>query len=281
MSTTQSPQDEIAAMQATLARHDEDLERIKQRMLESEESTRALLENIVAELTATRDSIAQELRAVHERLDAHTSILNVHTERLDAHTERLDAQAAAQANTDLEIASIKEMLAALVARTDAIVEDISAMSRTLTETNSRVGNLAGTRYERRIARIICRRPSRTIGLTQPQLLHTDWGETDTALLTLLSDADTITDDEYEDLLASDIILAGQNAAGQNAYAVVEIGITVSSIDVNRAARRARALAGATGAACTAIVVGSEIPDAERERATGAEVSIISITERTD
>ena len=274
MSTTQSPQDEIAAMQATLARHDEDLERIKQQMLESEESTRALLENIVAELTATRDNIAQELRAVNDRLDAHTDILN-------AHTERLDAQAAAQANTDREIAgingeisTIKETLSVLVDRTDA-------MSRTLTETNSRVGNLAGTRYERRVARIICRRPSRTIGLTQPQVLHTDWGETDTAFLTLLSDADTITDDEYEDLLASDIILAGQNAAGQNAYAVVEIGITVSSIDVNRAARRARALAGATGAACTAIVVGSEIPDAERERATGAEVSIISITERID
>ncbi len=274
MSTTQSPQDEIAAMQATLARHDEDLERIKQQMLESEESTRALLENIVAELTATRDNIAQELRAVHERLDAHTSVLNTHT-------ERLDAQAAAQANTDLEIAGIKETLAALVARTDTIVEEMGAMSRTLTETNSRVGNLTGTRYERRVARIILRRPSRTIGLSQPQMLHTDWGETDAAFLDLLRDADTITDDEYEDLLASDIILTGQNAAGQNAYAVVEIGITVSSIDVNRAARRARALAGAIGAACTAIVVGSEIPDAERERATGAEVSIISITERID
>ena len=302
MSTTQSPQDEIAAMQATLARHDEDLERIKQRMLDSEESTRALLENIVAELTETRDNIAQELRAVNERLDTHTSILNAHTERLDthtsilnahterldahtsilnAHTERLDTQAAAQANTDLEITSIKETLAALVARTDAIVEDIGAMSKTLTETNSRVGNLAGTRYERRVARIICRRPSRTIGLTQPQVLHTDWGETDTAFLTLLSDADTITDDEYEDLLDSGIILVGQNAAGQNAYAVVEIGITVSSIDVNRAARRARTLVGASGAGCAAIVVGSEIPEAEQERAARTEVSIISITERID
>ena len=143
-------------------------------------------------------------------------------------------------------------------------------------------NLAGIRYERRVGRIrLSPAQAAPAPLTQPQEMHTDWGETDTALLTLLSDADTITDDEYEDLLASDIILAGQNAAGQNAYAVVEIGITVSSIDVNRAARRARALAGATGAACTAIVVGSEIPDAERERATGAEVSIISITERTD
>ena len=276
MSTMQSPHDEIAAMQATLARHEEDLERIKQRMLESDESTRALLENVVAELTATRDNIAQELRAINGRLDTHTDILN-------NHTERLDAQAEAQANTDREVASIngeiagingeisaiKEMLAMLVDRTDA-------MSRTLNETNSRVGNIAGTRYERRVARIIRRRPSRTIGLSQAQVLHTDWDETDAAFLTLLSDADTITDDEYEDLLASDIILAGRNAAGQNAYAVIEIGVTVSSTDVNRAARRARTLATATGAQCNAIVVGSEIPDAERERATRAGVAVIAV-----
>ena len=288
MSTTQSPQDEIAAMQATLARHDEDLERIKQRMLESEESTRALLESIVTELAATRDNIAQELRAVNERLDAHTRILNSHTERLDAHTsmlnshtERLDAQTAAQANTAREIAgingeisTIKETLSVLVDRTDA-------MSRTLNETNSRVGNLTGTRYERRVARIILRRPSRTIGLSQPQMLHTDWGETDAAFLDLLSDADTITDDEYEDLLASDIILAGQNAAGQNAYAVIEISVTVGSTDVNRAARRARTLTGAVGTECTAVVVGSEIPDAERERATGAGVAVIVVAEPED
>ena len=274
MSTTQSPHDEIAAMQATLARHEEDLERIKQQMLESDESTRALLENVVAELTATRDNIAQELRAINGRLDTHTDILN-------NHTERLDAQAEAQANTDREVAgingeisAIKEMLAMLVDRTDA-------MSRTLNETNSRVGNIAGTRYERRVARIIRRRPSRTIGLSQAQVLHTDWDETDAAFLTLLSDADTITDDEYEDLLASDIILAGRNAAGQNAYAVIEIGVTVSNTDVNRAARRARTLATATGAQCNAIVVGSEIPDAEQERATRAGVAVIAVAAPED
>ncbi len=274
MSTTQSPQDEIAAIQATLARHDEDLERIKQRMIESEESTRAFLENIVAELTATRDNIVQELRAVNERLDAHTDILN-------NHTERLDARAAAQANTDREIAgingeisTIKETLSVLVDRTDA-------MSRTINETNSRVGNLAGTRYERRVARIIFRRPSRTIGLSQPQVLHTDWGETDTAFLALLSDADTITDDEYGDLLDSDIILAGQNAAGQNSYAVVEVGITVSSNDINRAARRARTLTTATSTQCSAIVVGSEIPEAELERAARAGVAVIMVVESED
>ena len=260
MSTMQTPQDEIAAMQATLARHEEELARIRQWLPETDAGMRPVWESIADELAATRESIRRELLAIHERLDA---------------------QAAAQANTDREIVSIngeivtiKETLAALINRTDD-------MSRTLTETNSRVGNLTGTRYERRVARIILRRPSRTIGLSQAQVLHIDWGETDTAFLMLLKDADTISDDEYEDLMDADIILVGQNTAGQSAYAVVEIGVTVSSSDVNRAARRARTLANATGAPCRAIVVESEIPDAERGRAARTDVAIVSVAERVD
>ena len=186
--------------------------------------------------------------------------------------------------TDVVVARIDEV----VDRTDVVVVHIAelkastdAMSRTLTETSSRVGNLTGSRFERRVARIIRRRTSLTIGLSQARVLHTDWGETDAPLLTLLNDADAISDDEYEDLLDADIIVAGQNAAGQLAYAVVEIGVTVNSTHVNRAARRARTLAKATGEECIAIVVGSEIPDAERERAMRAGAAVIAVAAPED
>ena len=260
MSTMQSPQDEIAAMQATLARHAEDLERIKQWLPEIADTVRQGLEQQAAEFTAVHERIERELNAIRERQDAQ----------------------------DGEIASIKESLAVLVdrtdqlaVRTDEVVDRLDAMSRTLNETNSRVGNLAGTRYERRVARIILRRPSRSIGLSPVQMLHTDWGETDADFMVLLRDADSISDDEYEDVLDSDIILVGQNSAGQSAYAVVEISITVSSADVNRAARRARRLARATGDGCSAIVVGSEIPPAEQERAQRSAVAIVAIAEQAD
>ncbi|MDE2786047.1 MAG: hypothetical protein OXL37_05225, partial [Chloroflexota bacterium] len=169
----------------------------------------------------------------------------------------------------------------LAARTDEVVDRLDAMSRTLTETNSRVGNLTCTRYERRVARIILRRPSRSIGLSPVQVLHTDWGETVNEFVWLLNDADSINDDEYEDLMDADIIIVGQDAAGQRAYAVVEISVTVSSTDVNRAARRARTLARATGDECSAIVVGSEIPPAEQERAQRSAVAIVAIAERVE
>ena len=260
MSTMQTPQDEILAIQATLELHAEDLERIKQWLPEIADTVRHGLEQQAAEFTAVHERIERELNAIRERQDAQ----------------------------DGEIASIKESLAVLVARTDQlaartdeVVDRLDAMSRTLNETNSRVGNLAGTRYERRVARIILRRPSRSIGLSPVQMLHTDWGETDADFLVLLRDADSISDDEYEDVLDSDIILVGQNSAGQSAYAVVEISITVSSADVNRAARRARTLARATGDGCSAIVVGSEIPPAEQERAQRSAVAIVAIAEQAD
>jgi hypothetical protein len=179
---------------------------------------------------------------------------------------------------DLSRCSSRPVVVAHIAEVKASTD---AMSRTLTETSSRVGNLTGTRFERGVAKTISRRLSRGIGLSQIQVLHTDWGETDTALLMSLNESNTISDDEHYDLLAADVIVAGQNVAGHLAYAVVEIGVTVNSTHVNRSARRARTLARATGEECTAIVVGSEIPDAERERATRAGAAVIAVAAPED
>ena len=263
MSTLPPPQDEIAAIRATLARHEEDLERLKQWLPETGDATGSPLQNLVAELRATRDGIRQELLAIRERLDA------------------LEA---AQANTDREIASIKDELAGIKETLAMLVARVDAMSSTLTETNSRLGNLTGSRLERRVARNIRVTLRRATGLSQARVLHRDWGETDDDLIDLLDEAyelGSITWREREDVLDADLIAAGVNPDGQPAYALAEISVTVASLDVNRAARRARTIAKATGAECTAIVAGSEIPAAERERATRAGVAVIVVAARED
>ena len=71
MSTAQSPQDEIAAMQAALARHDEDLERIKQWLPESPDSVRQAIEQQAAEFAAAHERIERELNAVRERQESN------------------------------------------------------------------------------------------------------------------------------------------------------------------------------------------------------------------
>ncbi len=282
MSTMQQPpQDDIAAIQTTLAHHASDLEQIKRQLPEIAGAVREEMERRATEFTAVNERIWQELTAIRQGQDdlalAQTNtvreIAGIKSDivRIDDNIVRIDG----------EVASLKEIADMLVARTDAMLDRMDTMSRTLTTIDSRVGNLTGTRYERRVARIILRRPSRSIGLSPAQVLHTDWGETVNEFVWLLNDADAISDDEYEDLMDADIIIVGQNAAAQRAYAVVEISVTVSSTDVNRAARRARTLAKATGDECSAIVVGSEIPDTERERAARTEVAVISVAERFD
>ena len=277
MSTMQPSQDEIAAMQATLALHAEDLERIKQWLPESPDSVRQAIEQQAAEFTAAHQRIERELNAIRERQQAQEDeITNIKQTLVELITR-----------TDAVVARIDEV----VDRTDVIVSHIAevkartdAMSLTLTETNSRLGNVTGTRHERRVARNIRVLLRRSIGLSQGRVLHRDWGETDDNLIDLLDDADengAITRRQRDDVLDADIIVAGQKGAGQSAYAVVEIGITVSSIDVNRAARRARTIAGATGDECSAVVVGSEIPDAERERATRVGIVVITVARPID
>jgi hypothetical protein len=274
MSTMQTPQDEISAIQATLALHAEDLERIKQQLPEIAGAVRQAIEQATAEFVAAHERIERELNAVRERQEAQAGEIAIIKGTLSVLVIR----------TDVVVARIDEV----VDRTDVVVAHIAevkastdAMSRTLTETSSRVGNLTGTRFERGVAKTISRRLSRGIGLSQIQVLHTDWGETDTALLMSLNESNTISDDEHYDLLAADVIVAGQNVAGHLAYAVVEIGVTVNSTHVNRSARRARTLARATGEECTAIVVGSEIPDAERERVTRAGAAVIAVAAPED
>lgn len=270
----QTPQDEISAIQATLALHAEDLERIKQQLPEIAGAVRQAIEQATAEFVAAHERIERELNAVRERQEAQAGEIAIIKGTLSVLVIR----------TDAVVARIDEV----VDRTDVVVAHIAevkastdAMSRTLTETSSRVGNLTGTRFERGVAKTISRRLSRGIGLSQIQVLHTDWGETDTALLMSLNESNTISDDEHYDLLAADVIVAGQNVAGHLAYAVVEIGVTVNSTHVNRSARRARTLARATGEECTAIVVGSEIPDAERERVTRAGAAVIAVAAPED
>ena len=314
MSTIQTPQDEIAAIQATLALHAQDLARINRQLPEIAETVRIALERQAAESAAAHEQIVRELQAIRERQDAQErAIIGINGEivgikgeivgingeivgikgdivRIDGEIVgikgaivRIDGEIVGIkdeiASIKDEITHIKEQLAVLFARTDAIIARMDAMSATLKSLDSRVGNITGTRLERRVARNIRGRLRRSIGLSQSRILHRDWGETDDDLIDLLDDADErgiISRQERDDALDADLIVVGADADGQRAYAVIEISVTVDNLDVNRAARRARAIAKATAAECTAIVVGSDIPDAERQRAARAGAAVITV-----
>ena len=284
MTTTQTPRDEIAAIHATLALHAQDLARINRQLPELAETVRQGLERQAAESATAHERIFRELQAIRERQDAQESAIARIDGEIGGIKNDIGGIRGDIARIDGEIVGIKEQLAVLLARTDAIIAQMATMSSTLKSLDSRVGNLTGTRLERRVARTIRGRLRRAIGLTQCRILHRDWGETDDGLVDLLDDADergAITRQEREDVLDADLIVAGAAADGQYAYAVIEIGVTVDNLDVNRAARRARTVAKATDAECTAIVAGSAIPDAERARAARTGAAVITVSRPED
>ncbi len=167
---------------------------------------------------------------------------------------------------------------------DEMIVQMGAMRRIMAEINEQLENYGGTRYERRVARNIRGVLRRSFGLSQVRVVHRDWGDTDDGLSDLLDDADergAITREERDDVLDADLIAAGANPDGQRVYVLVEVGFTVADADVNRAARRARTVAKATDAECNALVVGSEIPDHEYERARRAGVTIVAMAAAAD
>lgn len=80
-----------------------------------------------------------------------------------------------------------------------------------------------------------------------------------------ADRGDISRDERRDLLLADVVARGRRVdIDQDAYLVAEVSATVREDDVERAARRARVLARATGTEAVAAVAGHEIlQDAER------------------
>ena len=98
------------------------------------------------------------------------------------------------------------------------------------------------------------------------------------LLDQAFDRNAINSDEADLAQFADIVIAGVNADGNPAYAVIEASITVDEHDVSRAKDRADIIARATNAATIAAVVGTELPDDIRQLAESGGVSIVILAE---
>ena len=86
----------------------------------------------------------------------------------------------------------------------------------------------------------------------------------------------ITEAENDQLIFSDVILAGLDKAGQPVQAVLEVSLTVQQSDIERAVTRARILEKATGIRTLAGVVGETVPEEERNRAQERGVTCFTV-----
>ena len=150
-----------------------------------------------------------------------------------------------------------------------------------TRLEGRIGDVAGTAYERRIAKHCRRIVGRHLGIGRAKVMHSinvTENEAFDNLIDAASEAGSITDEQAYDLDRADIILAGDSAPGQFGYAVIEVSETISDSDVDRAHERAAILARAISEPVAAAVIGKAVSDANRQRADQSGVNVIIMAE---
>ena len=280
-------ENDVAELKASQARTENDVTELKAGQARLEAS-QARTENDVTELKAGQ----ARLEASQARTENDVTELKAGQARLEASQARTENDVtelkASQARTEAEVAELKAgqaRLEASQARTENEVTELKAGQARL-ETNQasmwgELRRLTGTEYERKIARILRRRSQRYFGITGSELVHSITMPNSNLIPELLDqafDRDAISSDEADLAQFADIVIAGVNADGNPAYAVIEASITVDEHDVSRAKDRADIIARATNAATIAAVVGTELPDDIRQLAEAGGVSIVILAE---
>lgn len=224
--------------------------------------------------------LATVLRDTTEQIAGYalvsSRVIATTVERLDRVESDLAELKAAQIRLEASVQAIRE--------TQARMEnDIAELKAGQNRMQGQLNNLIGSDYERKVARRAARIARRHLDLRQgaavygvnvPDSVSVGIQE----LLDQATESGSISPEQADDLERADLILAGSTSGGQSAYAVAEISLTIDEHDVDRTYSRSRILARASGSMSQAIVIGTAISDANRQRAEGDNVVVAIITE---
>ena len=208
-----------------------------------------------------------DLKAVQAQHSADIADLKAGQARLEAGQVRLEIGQvrleAGQAQHSAEIIDLKAVQAELIAKQ--------------TSMQGQLNRLAGTDYERKIARNLRRRAYRHFGINDAELTHSVTLPNSNRIPDLLDAAyaqGVITDDEVEQAQVIDIVIGGVTDANLPAYVAIEASVTVGYSDISRARERAAIISRAAGVPVIAGVVGTEIPAAVRQNAADNGVTVV-------
>ena len=213
-----------------------------------------------------REAMRQHVRdeEFNDRILSDLSEIKTDVVELKAGQDRMEAR---QDRMETDIADIKAGQARMEARQDRMEGQIS--------------NLTGTSYERKIAKRAARIVRRYLDIRNAELVYSLANPENPHLSSLLyqaTEARLISDEQANDLEDTDLILLGRNPEGEPIYVVTEVSITIDDSAVGRAARRARALQTAGSLVTRAVVIGTAVSHANRQRAAQSGVTVIIMAE---
>ena len=273
--------DILAAMErdpelcAEMRRHilGEEILRLPETVANLAQTVREILD-VVRGISERQDRMEGQLGRMEERQDRVEGQLVRMEERQDRVEERQDRVEERQDRMEQDITDLK-------AGQSRMEQDITDLKAGQSRMQGQLNNLMGTDYERKVARRLRRTAERRLNLRAAEVIYavvTPDNNTIPDLLSEALDAGRIDNDQIDEVERADLIISGRNQAGGTTYAVVETSITIDRRDIDRAAVRATLLERASDATALAVVVGTDISDADRSHAGDNGVAVIVMLE---
>ena len=277
MTTTMSPVDRQAFLQAL--REDQGFREearallLTQELLKLPEQVAALTEQVAA-LTVRLDQfiIAQEaINAEQREFNAAQRELNRTVEiRLSRLEDQVAALTTQVANLTTQVSNLTTQVGNLTGRVDNLIGRVDNLT-------NQVSDLQGFSLEFRIQGKIQSLLHRRLKFRGAQILKSLSAPPGASFYNFLQNAvdqNRITDDDVGQLLSADLLLRARLPdSTEQVHVAVEVSRTVGNDDITRARERADLLAAAAGTQGRAVVIGTIIPEPQRERAAALGVAL--------
>ena len=231
----------------------------------------------IADLISINEMIVERL----ERLEAGQAKLESSQTRLESGQAKLESSQTRLESGQAKLESSQTRLESGQAKLESSQTRLEAgqarLESGMTNLSSRFGNIIGSDYERRAAQSARRLVRLGLGIRRARVLLAKTAPDRNEIPELLNEAaenGIVSDDEADDLLLADIILTGEGAGGETAYAVCETSVTLYDQDVLRAKRRAGILQRASGLTVLPAVIGQSAPQGTLDLADRENVAFL-------
>ena len=205
--------------------------------------------------------LTQELLELPDRLAELVKVVEAMNQRLDRMEGRLD-----------EMGVLLDGMGVLL---DGMGVRLDSVEGRLGSLEGRFSNLEGNDYERRVRYRVLSRVQQYFGMADAYLALTqndpEARELSRAITHALRNS-VVSHDEVDDLHNTDIIISDPD----NRHAAIEVSITASREDVERAQRRAETLGKATGGTTRAMVATVNLREEVARQAESAGVAVLVI-----
>jgi chromosome segregation ATPase len=242
---------DLGELLALLRQHPEWREAVRREVLTEE---LLALPTIVGRLAETQEQLASQVRQQASQMEQLTIRMDQLTTRMDQLTARMDQLATRMDQLTARMEQLAARMEQLAAEVRLLTADVRQLGSIVERLDGRVGNLEEWRYERRF--------NARARLTEIVREPVEVNLADLEAVLDARDQDRVTDKEWKQLLALDILFKGRLGPGRDApehLVALEVSRAVDSRDVQRAYDRAAILA-RIGLAAIPVVGGRRLTD---------------------